>query len=159
MPKKRKQSFVSGNVFLIPLENDGGFGVGVVVAVTKRALNSVVCAFYDLRVTDKCELVDTVLDDGLIISVQFTTPDLLQNGVWEIVEGKKIIDINDYFDLDEMEENAFVGVSVIGSRNITKFLSAFQGVYHWNCFYRDDYLDKLLLASRNKPERIYFIDK
>lgn len=157
MPKKI--SINDGDVFVIPLEGDVALGIGVVVEVTPDALNSVLCGFYDLKFNEKNDVkLDDINDDNLI-SIQFVTPDLLKNGSWEIISRISPVDPNKYFDYEKLKSDGYIGANIRGSSNIRKFISAYLGLYHWNCFFKDDYLDDFLLAPEKKPERIFFIEK
>ena len=159
MAKKKKIEFTTGDVFLIPLEGGDSFGVGMVIEKTPDALNSILCGFYDIKSTSKDELNVQEIASGKPISIQFITPDLIEDGYWEVVGNTTPIEANEYFDFDGMKANGYIGAEVEGSAIIRKFLSAYQGVYHWNCYYKDDYFDELLLNPDIKPDRIYFIDK
>jgi len=156
---RKKVKFDMGDVFLVPLENDAGYGVGVVMAVTPDALNSILCSYYDIKLDTKEQFtIDDVNIDSLI-SVKFTTPDLLEEGYWDIVDNTKPLNPNDYFDFDGLKANGFIGANIRGSAIIRKFLSAYHGVHPWNCYYKDDYFDEMMLYPHNKPDCIYFIEK
>jgi hypothetical protein len=159
MPKKKKVSINVGDVFIIPLEDSVSYGVGVVIEVTPKALNSVLCGFYDLKIESENELNMEDLNEKNLIAVQFVTPDLLKEGHWGIIENMTPVEPNNYLNLNELKSNGYVGAKIRGSCNIRKFMSAYLGVYHWNCFFKDDYLDDFLLYPEHKPERIYFIER
>lgn len=154
---KKAIKFGPGNVFLIPLEDKETYGVGQVIEITKEALNSVICGFYDLRVGRDFDVTEAVPER--LIAVQFTTPDLLENGVWPIVGQAEPVNPNDYFDLDGLKANGYIGAEIEGSAIIRKFLSAYFGLIPWNCYYRDDYFDGMMLYPENKPKEIYFEEK
>ena len=61
------------------------------------------------------------------------------------------MDPRPHVDLDQLSSSGFVGVTVIGAGNVDKFLNAFFLLAPWNTFYRDDYLDDLLLSPDLKP--------
>lgn len=151
--------FNAGDVFLIPLVDDNGFGVGVVLDITPDALNSVLCGYCDIKFVNKDEFTLDNVNLKKLVSIQFTTPELLKNKRWPIVAKVQPVDPNDYFDYDGIKAKGFIGVDVRGASNIKEFVSAYQGVHHWNCFFKDDYLDDFLLFPDNKPDRIYYIEK
>ncbi len=159
MAKKKKVVFEAGNVFFIPLENETGYSIGVVVEVTPRALNSVLCSFYDIKFETKAEFNIEAISEKNLISIQFITPDLLAEGYWEIFDKVTPIEPNNYLNFDEIKANNYIGAKIRGSSNIREFISAYLGVHHWNCFFKDDYLDDFLLDPEHKPSRIYFIEK
>lgn len=153
-----KNKYIEGDVFLIPL-TDGSFAIGQLVKITKEALNSVICAFYDLRLETPNDYSTEFLDDGNIISVQFVTPDLLKRGVWKVVDSRADINLYEYIDLDEIIEKKYIGVDIIGSGNIRNFLSAYFGLYPWNFWFKPDYCDLLLLDHVSKPDNLIFESK
>ena len=159
MAKKKKVGFESGDIFIIPLENEAGYGVGVVVESTPDALNSVICSFYDIKLASKEEFDISDIEEKNLISVLFTTPDLLQEGVWELIGKTAAIDLKNYLNLEELKADGYVGAKIRGSSNVREFISAYLGVHHWNCFFKEDYLDDFLLHPEYKPSRIYYLDK
>jgi hypothetical protein len=159
MAKKKKIAFDAGDIFVMPLENEAGYGVGVVVKLTPDALNSVVCSFYDIKLESIDAFNINDINEKNLISVQFTTPDLLQEGIWELIGKTTAIDPNNYFNFEELKVEGYIGAKIRGSSNIREFISAYLGVHHWNCFFKDDYLDDFLLHPEDKPSCIYFIEK
>src|SRR5437762_2084390 len=135
-----RQRWSEGALFLVP-QSDGLSSVGQVVRRTPEALNSVVCAFYDVRrkVDERLSAAD--LDADRLISIQFTTPDLLDAGVWQVAGHAPVA----HFDLmprfHELEAGGFVGAKIIGSGNIQKFLDAFHGLRPWDEWASPHYLD------------------
>ncbi|MCL1043712.1 immunity 26 domain-containing protein [Shewanella marisflavi] len=156
---RKKVKFDVGDVFLVPLENDAGYGVGTVIEVTPDALNSVLCGFYNIYLASKEDFNVDDVTENKVISLQFTTPDLLKEGVWEVLKKVEPLEANDYFDFDSLKSNGYIGAEIEGSAIIRKFLSAFHGVHPWNCYFKDDYFDEMMLDPHNKPDCIYFIEK
>ncbi|WP_395377516.1 Imm26 family immunity protein [Marinicella sp. W31] len=150
--------YKEGDVFLIPLVDDS-FGIGQVLKITKEALNSVVIALYDVRIFNDNEYSNKVIKSENIISVQFSTTDLLRKKRWHVIDWHKEIDIVNFIDIDDIEAKQYIGVNIIGSGNITKFLSAYFGLYAWNFWYEADYCDKMLLDTVNKPSNLIFEEK
>jgi len=69
--------------------------------------------------------------------------------------GKQSIgNLSRYAQIDDVRANGYVGVKVIGSGIITKFLEAYHSLYPWNGFARPDYLDSLLLRKEYKPKSV-----
>ena len=159
MVKKKKVVIEAGDVFTIPLENQAGFGVGVIAELTPDALNSVICCYYDLKLESKDQLKISDIDEKNLIAILFTTPDLLQNGVWEVIDKTTAIDPNNYLDFEALKAEGYIGAKIRGSSNVREFISAYLGVHHWNCFFKEDYLDDFLINPQQKPNRIYCIDK
>jgi hypothetical protein len=143
MAKRRKQEWVIGDVFLVPLA-DGTYSVGQVVAQVKEALNSVVCVFSMTRIEDESQRV--LLNSNEIISAVFTTTDLLDSGDWLVIGNRPPVSVGDFFDMEYLRSEGFLGVKIIGSGVVIKFMDACFGLYPWDGFYESDYLDKLLLS-------------
>ena len=66
-------------MFLVP-QPDGLCSVGQVLELTPEALNSAVCAFYDIRAKPGAGVSADELSADKLISIKFTTPDLLDSG-------------------------------------------------------------------------------
>lgn len=150
---KKKQKWKVGDVFLVPL-CDGNYSVGQVLSWEKDALNSVVCVFSILKVKNKN--VEIALDPDKIISALFTTPDLLDSGDWIVVDNSASLSVDDFFDMKSLKSDGFIGIKVIGSGIVIKFMDACFGLYPWDGFYESDYLDKLLLSPDKKPNKIIY---
>lgn len=146
----------SGDVFIVPLMAESKFGVGQVIQVTPKALNSVVCVYFDLVVDDARELSLIDFSGVKPISILFTTPDLLKKKVWVIVEHKEPLDVSNFIDLTDLEQKRYMNVDIVGSGIIAKFLSAYNGYYPWNSFYKEDFLDGFLINKNDKPKCIFF---
>jgi len=148
-----------GAVFLVRLV-DGTHGVGQVLKVTKEAMNSVLCAFFDIRLEgdagDAMLALDTTrLDATHLVSVQFVTPDLLKKRTWPIVaERAPAVAIEDYVPLQALERNGFVGAKIVGSGNIGEFLSAYHALCPWDEWADPHYLDKLLVSPDKRPSNV-----
>src|SRR5258708_28372001 len=81
---RRGTKWSEGSVFLVP-QSDGLCSVGQVLKLTPGALNSVIFAFYDIRVKPCAAVSADDLSADKQVSIQFTTPDLLNSGIWALV--------------------------------------------------------------------------
>jgi len=161
MARRVRQNWKVGDIFLIPL-SDGSFSVGQILMHEADALNSVICSFHTIRISSEqgvSDCLSAVEEENNLISVQFTTVDLLESGVWKIVTNIRPRPINKYINIKKMKLNGFVGVKVIGSGIIIKFIEACFGLYPWDGFHDSTYLDKLLLDSSKKPKNITYKEK
>jgi hypothetical protein len=150
---RKKVSWGEGALFLVP-QSDGQCSVGQVLKLTPGALNSVICAFYDLRVKPRAAVSPDQLSEDRLISIQFTTPDLLRSGVWEIVGQGAPKYLERMTRLQALERADFVGAVVVGSGNMMDFLDAFYRLRPWDDYADPSYLDKLLLTPDKKPLRL-----
>lgn len=149
----RKKQWEIGDIFLVPI-SDENYCVGQVIDQQKKALNSVICAFSDIRVAGSNERFELSVDD--LISVQFTTRDLLDSGIWKVVKNQTPFSVERFFNVRKFQAEGFVGVRVVGSGSIMKFLKAFFGLYPWDGLHDPEYFDKLLLPSKQKPASVVY---
>lgn len=142
-----------GSIFLVPL-SDGRSAVGQVLRRTPRALNSAICAFYDLRVFPRAKVAPEDLDVQRLISLLFVTTDLLTYGVWPLVGEAPPRHLERMTRLPALEKASYVGAKVIGSGNVREFLEAYDGLRPWDDYADPQYLDKLLVSPDKKPTRV-----
>ena len=150
---RRKAKWSEGSVFLVP-QSDGLCSVGQVLKLTPEALNSAVCAFYDLRLKPGAGVSADDLSADKLISIQFTTPDLLNSGVWALVAQCAPKHLERMTRLPALEKADFVGATVRGSGNIMQFLNAFYALKPWDDYADPAYLDEFLLTQDKKPSRL-----
>jgi hypothetical protein len=151
---KKSQAFAEGDVFLVSL-NDASHCVGQVLNITKSALNSCICAFFDVRLPEGAREVHTPLNEGNLIAVQFVTPDLLKKGYWPVIDKRDVaVDVEKTIPLRRYEQEGFVGAKVIGSGIIREFLSAYYALRPWDTWHDPGYLDKLLVSRDKRPANV-----
>lgn len=150
---RRRAKWSEGSVFLVP-QSDGLCSVGQVLKLTPGALNSVICAFYDIRVKPGAAVSADDLSADKLVSMQFTTPDLLNSGIWALVAQFAPKHLERMTWLPALEKADFVGAVVIGSGNIGEFLDAFYGLRAWDDYADPAYFGKLLLTQDKKPSRL-----
>ena len=152
--KKGSAPIAEGNVFLVPL-NDASYAVGQILAISKKALNSCLCAFFDIHLTTGVEKLDEPLTEGGLIAVQFVTIDLLKKGVWIGIGHRSVaLDVEKYVPLMRLEQSGYVGAKIIGSGIIREFLSAYYALRPWDTWHDPNYLDKLLVPERKRPANV-----
>jgi hypothetical protein len=99
--KRKRQPFSAGDVFLVPL-SDGSSSVGQVLSITPRAMNSCICAFFDVRISPNAK-GDIPLADEKLIAVQFVTPESLASGLWPVIDNRRLaIDIESHIPLNAL---------------------------------------------------------
>jgi hypothetical protein len=153
---KRRQAWKVGDVFLVKLTDDS-FVVGQIVGQERKALNSVSCAFFDLRVKSEADL-DSVRELPLpkVFSVLFVTRDLLDNGVWRVIGDRRVTLPESLLPFERLRNQGWVGASVKGSGIVAKFLNAFYGLAPWDDWHNPNYLDELLMSPDKKPSNLIF---
>src|SRR5258708_38673264 len=117
---RRGTKWSEGSVFLVP-QSDGLCSVGQVLKLTPGALNSVICAFYDIRVKPGAAVSADDLSADKLVSMQFTTPDLLNSGIWALVPQSGPKHLDRMPGLPAWEKPDFVGAAVIGRGNMEEF--------------------------------------
>jgi hypothetical protein len=159
MARGKRAKWNVGDLFLVP-QSDAFSSLGQVLSYEASALNSVLCAFYDIRFTARGpeELPEELLE-GDLISIQFTTRDLLDSGVWKVVGHRKPANLRMFPQLESLRACGFVGAEVTGSGIILKFLDAYYGLHPWDAWYEPDYLDKLLIHPDRKPKNLVLRQK
>jgi hypothetical protein len=89
-----------------------------------------------------------------LVSTQFTTPDLLNSGIWALVAQFAPKHLERMTWLPALERAHFVGATVRGSGIMMEFLDAFYGLRAWDDYADPAYFDKLLLTQDKKPSRL-----
>src|SRR5258707_13967416 len=110
---RRRAKWSEGSVFSVP-QSDGLCSVGQVLKLTPGALNSVICAFYDIRVKPGAAVSADDLSADKLVSMQFTTPDLLNSGIWALVGQCAPNHLERMTWLPAFERADFVGAVVVG---------------------------------------------
>lgn len=150
----KKQKWKEGDVFAIKLL-DGSFSFGQALYITKQALSSVVCAFFDFRQPlngEKISINSLKLDD--LLSVQYCSTGLLDSGGWAVVGHLPLLDVSPHINVADIKAGNFVGVKVVGSANFNELMNAYYGLSPWNDFHDPFYLDKLLVSTRKRPSNV-----
>jgi hypothetical protein len=152
---KRRQAWSVGDVFLVE-NKDGLWTVGQIVGQETDVLNSVTCAFYDLRVRGESEGSLREFSLEAPFAVLFVTRDFLDAGVWPVAGHQPIKLRKDQLPYEHLRERGFVGAKVIGTRIISEFLNAFYGLTPWDDWKDPTYLDGLLISPDRKPQGLVF---
>jgi len=156
MARKKKRAWSIGDIFCIPL-SDGTYSIGQVVGQEPEALNSVICVFFSRRLGTVPIQLDGQLSERELLSVLFVTRDLLDSGDWQVFCRTEPFPIRKYINVSALKAAGFVGVDIIGSGIVMKFLNAYHNLYPWNGFYEPDYLDRLLVSADKKPSHVLLI--
>ena len=129
-----------GDVFWVRIDDDS-LVLGQIVEIKKEVLNSITCAFFDIKNNaEDCDLSSPV-------SVQFVTKDLFNKGTWARISNEKVEISENILPYRDTANNGWIGAKVIGSGIINKFLSAFYGLRAWDEMHDPSYYQKLLLPG------------
>jgi immunity protein 26 of polymorphic toxin system len=156
IPKKKRQRHKDGDVFVVPL-NDGTYSLGQILAYEREALNSVACAFYNIRIVDGPTLeIPAPLPQDRVISILLTTRDLLNRAVWPVIADRAIPTMVAVRPYEQYRVKKWVGARIIGSGIVDKFLNAYFGLAPWDAMQDPNYFDSLLLHASLKPSGLVF---
>jgi hypothetical protein len=155
MQKRKRQSWNVGDVFLVKILDKRV--VGQIVGHESEVLNSVSCAFFDIRVGDEEEVPKiTDLPIDKVFSVIFATRDLLDSGAWRVVNHARVAVPQDRYPFEDLRDVGFIGAIVYGSAIVNEFLNAFYGLMPWDDWKNPDYLDHLLISRDKKPKTLVY---
>jgi hypothetical protein len=153
---KKKKSWETGSVFLIPLK-DGSFCPGQVLGREPSALNSVGIVLFDSKGVWQESDVLPDCDWDSVFSVMLVTKDLLDSGRWSVLAHKPLKIPFDGMPYEELRSRGFVGAKIRGSANVEEFVNAFYGLMPWDDWYVPNYLDDFLISIEKKPiDRLVF---
>ena len=150
-----KQSWKSGDIFLIP-NSDGGFTPGQVLAHEKRTLHSASCALFDQRVQSIDDGKSLTLELSKCFSALLITPESLDKGFWPVVSHQQLVLPKELHPFEKLLQKTKNGAKVYGSGNVEAFADAFYALRPWDDWYRPDYLDGMLISPAAKPTNIVF---
>ncbi|MFT3880904.1 MAG: hypothetical protein QM703_14730 [Gemmatales bacterium] len=148
----KRKSWQSGSLFKVP-QSDGTFSLGQVVGREPSALNSVTCAFFDLKISEG--LLPAIDWDNLIACL-FTTPDLLDNGTWPVIGHSDSAIPTHFLPFEETRSQGWVGAKIHGSGIVRQFLDAYYGLAYWDDWANPNYLDQLLIHPSKKPATLRY---
>lgn len=153
---KKRTKWKVGDIFVVP-QTDGESSIGQIVGQEPDALNSVICAFYDFRLQPNREMPNA-LPAERVISILFVTRDLLDSGDWSIIghtepANLRLISAS----LEDSKQKKFVGVKIIGSGNVIRFLNAYFGLAPWDDWSDPNYLDGFLISPDKKPNNLVLV--
>jgi hypothetical protein len=158
IPNKKRQRHKEGDVFLVPLE-DGSYGLGQILSYEPAALNTVGCAFYDLRVVNGPSLdIPAPLPQDRVISILLTTKDLLNRAVWPVVTHRAVSTSESRRPYEKYRAKQWVGAKISGSGIINDFLNAYHGLRPWNVYLEEDYFDHMLAPGLKRPDTVVVLD-
>jgi len=147
----KKQTWQAGDLFTIELE-DGSFALGLVLLSDLNTFDGPLCVFSSSKYEHPNKNPEITLKDA--VSIVFTSSDQLDKAAWKVV-GRQNIDLyKQYFCKYLKEDFSMIGIEIIGSGIIRRFMDACFGLYPWDGFFNPAFLDDLLLPGINRPDLI-----
>ena len=151
--RKKKQVWQSGDIFSVELE-DGSYCLGLILLSDLEKFDGPLCALSTNKVSDLSNISE--IEEADIKSVLFTSSDQLDKSGWQVV-GHQSIKIYEKYYARYLEDGfTMIGVELIGSGIVRRFMDACFGLYPWDGFFEKDFLDKLLLAGVKRPDQVIF---
>jgi len=155
----KRQNWKVGDLFKIPL-GDGSASLGHIVAQERQMLNSVTCAFYEVKVPDTCPPDAPPLpNDSTLIACVFTTHDLLRNGVWPLIGHTSPQLPRKYLPHEDCRRSGWVGATMHGSGIVRQFLDAYYRLAPWDDWADPKYLDSFLIDPSKRPKDLIYVKK
>ena len=129
---RKRQRWKVGDLFKVPL-SDGSAVLGHVVAREPSMMNSVTCAFFDIKVPESCPPDEPPgpTNSGLV-SCLFTTHDLLSSGTWTVIGDCNPAVPATCLPFENERANGWVGAKMHGSGIVRDFLDAYYGLAPWD---------------------------
>lgn len=150
----KKHSWKSGDIFGIPLGN-GKYALGQIISSEKNCMDSVLCIFTKI-VADEKSFANCKIDFDDLISVQITTRDSLDKGIWPIFNSMDPLSVDEIFPIKSLRAAEYVGAKIRGSGGLHNFLLAFHGLSPWDEYADPNYFDKLLLSGASRPLNLIY---
>jgi hypothetical protein len=154
MMARKKIAWKTGDNFLVPLA-DNTYAQGQVFGYELRALDSAICGFSSQRFEAIPPSLGPIAEPSLIAAL-FVTRDLLDRGIWHIVDNSPVLRWQKFLDVEGLRPKGFVGAKIYGSGNVADFLGAYHRLLPWNNYFDPNYLDELLLSPDRKPTDLLF---
>jgi hypothetical protein len=152
MARGKRVKWNNGAVFAVPLA-DGSFGLAQ--AIDHWIPHAIYVAFTNLRIKSTSEPIPS-LASAKVISLLAVNDRALDFGEWLLIGELPSIRKRSDFPNERFRASGYVGAKSYDGGIAEDFLSAFHGLAPWDCYYRPDYLDELLLSPDLKPSSLIF---
>jgi len=120
-----------GDLFVVP-QCDGGWSLGQILMHEPRAMDSVLCGFYDVRY-DGPALggVMPLLTENRLVALDLVTREALDRGRWPIVGSAPPANLRSYLGLGALRSGRVAGVRIVPATRIVALLEAWFGLRPW----------------------------
>ncbi|HSN73410.1 MAG TPA: Imm26 family immunity protein [Steroidobacteraceae bacterium] len=120
-----------GDLFAVP-QRDGQWSLGQVLLHEPRAMDSVLCGFYDVRLAEP-QLTGVVhlLTRNRLVALELVTREALDRGRWPIVGNSLPANLGAYRGLGALYNGRYAAVTVVPSTRIVALLEAWFGLRPW----------------------------
>jgi hypothetical protein len=152
MSRGKRVKWNNGAVFAVPLA-DGSFGVAQ--AIDHWIPHAVYVALTNLRVKSTADPIPS-LHRSKVISLLAVNDRALDFGEWKLLCEMPLLAARLDFPNERFRANGYVGGKSYDGGIAAAFLSAYHALVPWDCYYRPDYLDEMLLSPDLKPPTVVF---
>ena len=140
-----------GDLFAVP-QSDGFWSLGQVLLHEPRAMDSVLCGFYDVRLeAPALSGVAHLLTENRLVALELVTRDALDRGRWPLIGSSAPANLTAYRGLGALSRGRYAGVRIVPSSRIAALLEAWFGLKPWRGGPDPHALEKLLFAGTAGP--------
>lgn len=142
----------SGDLFAIP-QMDGRWSLGQVLRHEPRAMDSVLCGFYDVRLqAPRLTDIAQLLTENRLVALELVTRDALDRGRWPLVGSASPANLSAYPGLGALRRGRYAGVRIVPASRIVVLLDAWFGLRPWRGGPDPTGLEKLLFPGAPRPQ-------
>jgi Immunity protein 26 len=149
----RKVVWQVGDLFAVPLSN-GTYSLGQAAFHEPRAMDSVLCGFYDLKLAAPgLEGIAYLLTENRLVSLEFVTREALDRGRWPVIGHAPAAHRDAYRGLRVLRDRRFVGTRIVPSSRMVAMLEAWFGLRPWHGGSDPEALERLLYRAGPRATR------
>ena len=152
MGRRKRVKWENGSVFAVPLEDES---FGLVQAIDHWMPHWIYSVIFNLRFDSIPEEVPD-FDRNNMISLMAISDDEFDFGEWPLVGSRDCLVKKKEFSNEKFKNKGYVGGKSYEGGVVVQFLSAYHKISPWDCYYKADYLDDLLLSPDMKPDDLIY---
>lgn len=147
-----------GDLLVVPLIN-GKFVLGQIIRFDKRGLHSISFGLFDVVLDEPKLSANFILDGSLCFSTMLVLSDCMLRKGWAVIGNQKLKIPKKNYPYEKELKKRGVGASHFDYGACEQFVNAFYALIPWDCCYRPDLLDELLLSAEKKPQNLIYKNK
>jgi hypothetical protein len=148
---RAKKAFQAEDLVCIPSEK-GMFYLGHVAEDVREEIGAVLLVVYDIAASTQEELSKIDPARLSVISMSLVTPELLERGVWKVIDRGMRLDYPYREMLRVLRENQFVGAVIIGAGLAAEYLDTYYGYMDASIWPDLNYVRDFFESKRLKAE-------
>ena len=140
-----------GDLFAVP-QSDAAWSLGQVLLHEPRAMDSVLCGFYDVRLEapQLCGVAH-LLTENRLVALELVTRDALDRGRWPLVGSAALANLGAYHGLQALYYGRYAALRIVPASRIAALLEAWFGLKPWRGGPDPHALEKLLFDGAARP--------